>query len=255
LPQPRRRTLVLGILAILPLAVSLSPASAADALLPDTRFATPYYVQDSGRPGPTVLVTGGIHGDEQAGAAAAEEIRTWTVVRGRLIVIPRLNVPGLIVGRRTIPEVDTSLADLNRDFPRVGREEPPRGTPATEIWEFAKKQKPTWLVDLHESRSLHGTREGATGNTLLPCPSAEMDKMLPVLLTAINATLADPKERFVAARRPKDGTLSRAAGEHLGINSLIIETTKPGQKISVRVRHHTTIVRALLVRLGMLERP
>ncbi|MEZ5299670.1 MAG: hypothetical protein R3F11_03220 [Verrucomicrobiales bacterium] len=36
---------------------------------------TPYYVADSGEPGPTVLITGGIHGNEPAGAAAAAQIR------------------------------------------------------------------------------------------------------------------------------------------------------------------------------------
>jgi hypothetical protein len=34
---------------------------------------------------------------------------------------------------------------------------------------------------------------------------------------------------------------------------MVIQTTTPGQTLSVRVRHHMSIVRALLVRAGMVE--
>ena len=218
-----------------------------------TRFAATYYVCDSGQPGPTVIVTGGIHGDEPAGAAAADQIRSWTVVRGRIIVIPRANTTGLAVGKRRMTDVATSLADLNRDFPRVGQKEPARGTPAVEIWAFVEQQKPDWLVDLHEAGTLHGSRIGAIGNTLLPCPSADMTKALPVLLGAVNATISDPAKNFIAARPPKDSTLARAAGAHLGVRAMIIETAKTGQTLTVRVDQHRVLVRALLVHLGMLE--
>ena len=247
----------LNLLAACCLLLAIPPAQAATqttgTIAQGTRFATTYYVCDSGQPGPTVIVTGGIHGDEPAGAAAADQIRRWTVVRGRIIVIPKMNVTGLDAGKRRMTDVDTSLADLNRDFPRVGQKEPAIGTPAIEIWAFVEKQKPDWLIDLHEAGALRGSRTGAIGNSLLPCPSADMSKALPVLLDAVNATISDPGKRFVAARPPKDSTLARAAGAHLGIRAMIIETTKTGQTMTVRVDQHRALVRALLVHLGMLE--
>jgi len=45
--------------------------------------------------------------------------------------------------------------------------------------------------------------------------------------------------------------LARAAGEHLGIHALIIETAMPGQTLEVRVAEQCAIVRALLKHLGM----
>ena len=60
-----------------------------------TKWETPFYSRDSGKPGPSIVLTGGIHGNEPAGAGAAEQIRHWPLKRGRLIVVPRVNRPGL----------------------------------------------------------------------------------------------------------------------------------------------------------------
>jgi predicted deacylase len=252
----------LCLLLVASIFVSASPVSASagtlspnkkttDILLPETRFATPYYIRDSGKSGPVVLITGGVHGDEPAGTVAAEEIRHWHIEHGRLIVIPRVNIPGLSARQRTMPNVDAGLEDLNRDFPHVGTHESPRGTPATEIWQFVKEQKPTWLVDLHEAVTMHGTRDGSVGNLLLCCPSAELKAAQPELLKAVNAAILDPKLHFSVGRAPKDGSLARAAGDQLGIRAMIIETTKTEQPMAVRVEHHCRIVRALLQHLGM----
>ena len=57
-----------------PAASTLAPTSAPACRVQklwfckDTPFETPYYVIDSLLPGPTVLVSGGVHGDEPAGA-------------------------------------------------------------------------------------------------------------------------------------------------------------------------------------------
>ena len=69
----------------------------------DTRWQTPYYIVTSDKSGPTVLITGGVHGNEPAGAYAAEQVRHWPINKGRLIVIPRCNVPGLAANKRGMP--------------------------------------------------------------------------------------------------------------------------------------------------------
>ena len=71
----------------------------------------------NGTPGPTTLVLGGMHGDEYEGPAAihtlAHEIDIADVT-GRLILIPALNLPAVMAGRRLTP--DDGL-NLNRVFP------------------------------------------------------------------------------------------------------------------------------------------
>jgi len=54
------------------------------------------YLLDSGRPGATFVVVGGTHANEPAGmVAAAMLVERATVTRGRLIVVPFLNLSGL----------------------------------------------------------------------------------------------------------------------------------------------------------------
>jgi N-alpha-acetyl-L-2,4-diaminobutyrate deacetylase len=67
--------------------------------------------------GPTLLLTGGTHGDEYEGQLALLELaRTINpgAIRGRVIIIPALHYPACEAGTRTSP-IDGR--DLNRSFP------------------------------------------------------------------------------------------------------------------------------------------
>jgi len=73
--------------------------------------------------GPTVLLTGGIHGDEYEGLIAVSRLaRTLDPARiqGRVIMMPAVNVPAVLNDTRLSPVDDR---DLNRCFPGD-----PRGT-------------------------------------------------------------------------------------------------------------------------------
>src|SRR6478735_1011961 len=67
--------------------------------------------------GPTVLLTGGVHGDEYEGPIALARLicdLTLKAIRGRIIVVPSLNLPALLAGKRLSP-IDG--INLNRCFP------------------------------------------------------------------------------------------------------------------------------------------
>jgi hypothetical protein len=68
-------------------------------------------------PGPTVLLVGGIHGDEPATAMAADRYAHVLATRGSLIVVPRLNRPAVVAGTRP-----GRTGDMNRlfDLPETG---------------------------------------------------------------------------------------------------------------------------------------
>jgi N-alpha-acetyl-L-2,4-diaminobutyrate deacetylase len=73
--------------------------------------------------GPTVLFTGGVHGDEYEGPIALSELgRTLdpATVQGRVIIMPAVNIPAVLNNTRLSP-VDER--DMNRCFPGN-----PRGT-------------------------------------------------------------------------------------------------------------------------------
>ena len=84
--------------------------------------------------GPTALLTGGNHGDEYEGPVAlsrlAQELRAEEV-RGRVIIVPFMNTPAFLAGKRTSP-IDSG--NLNRSFP--GR---PDGTVTQKIADYFQR--------------------------------------------------------------------------------------------------------------------
>ncbi len=73
--------------------------------------------------GPTVLLTGGVHGDEYEGPIAVSRLASQLkpeAVQGRVIMMPAVNVPAVLNDTRLSP-VDNR--DMNRCFPGN-----PRGT-------------------------------------------------------------------------------------------------------------------------------
>jgi predicted deacylase len=80
------------------------------------RILIPLVVARRGE-GPTVLLTGGVHGDEHEGPIALMRlIRELSLsdLSGRLIIIPALNLPAYLSGTRTSP---IDRLNLNRRFP------------------------------------------------------------------------------------------------------------------------------------------
>jgi len=63
-------------------------------------------------PGPTVMIQGGIQGDEPTGFLSAQYIAESRVLKGNLIVVPRANVPSIHVHQRAVN------VDMNRRFDR-----------------------------------------------------------------------------------------------------------------------------------------
>ncbi|GGL53658.1 succinylglutamate desuccinylase/aspartoacylase family protein [Halocalculus aciditolerans] len=77
----------------------------------------PVNVVNGERDGPTVVLTAATHGDELNGIEVVREVATdWdhTDLRGTLVCLPVVNVPGFIAQQRYLPIYDR---DLNRSFP------------------------------------------------------------------------------------------------------------------------------------------
>lgn len=233
------------------LPLTAAPAIRTNTLLAGTRFATEAYVHDSGKRGPTVFLCAGAHGNEPAGALAAENIRHWPITRGRLVVVPRANVTALQVNRRYTPGLDTNLHNLNRNYPRVALRERARGTLAQAIWELVSKSKPHWVLDLHEGFDFHQLNARSVGSSIIAFPSADGLRAADAMLAAVNAYIADPKLKFVRRDQPVDGSLARAAGEHLQVPGMTLETTTRLPLLQ-RVRQHEVMVHRLLADLGMV---
>ncbi len=252
IPWSPRRLFIAAMLA----AVSVGPAYAGETqglLAEGTRWQTPYYVIDSNKPGPTVMIVGGVHGNEVAGAKAAEIIRHWVIVRGKLLVVPRANAPALLADKRCDPNEPTETRDLNRNFPCKGGLYKPRGAAAEALWQLTERTKPDWLVDLHEGIDFRKTSK-STGGSIIGTNSEEVVRIAKIMLDAVNATIDNPKQKHVMLMGPARGSLARAAWERLQAKAIILETCRK-DPLDVRVRQHELMVHLLLTNLKMIDQP
>lgn len=219
-----------------------------------TPHVTPFFLQDSGQPGPTVLIIGGIHGNEPAGAAAAGQIRYWRITRGKLVVVPRANPPALAANTRGIPGKPTAVANLNRNFPRMDHpDDAPRGPTAEALWEFVCDLRPDWILDLHEGYDFHTANKSSVGSSIIHLDDEETHRYVERMLEAVNAGITEPEKRFASVPRgPVNGGLVRATITHLQARGMIIETTWKEQPLSLRTRQHRLMVHRFLADLDML---
>lgn len=224
----------------------------AGILASNTPFATEYYIVDSGQPGPTVFIEGGAHGDEPAGAAAAGAIRHWPIVRGRMVVVPRANVPALDANKRNTPGAPRAEGNLNRNYP-VSSTDKPRGTPAREIWALVLEQKPDWLLDLHEGYDFHQVNSNSVGSSIIVSAGTNAETAGRLMLQAINDTIPKAELKFVFRRMGTPTMLARAAANQLHIPAMILETTSK-RPLPERIRQHEIMVSCLFRHLGMLPR-
>lgn len=262
--RPLALSLALGLLAAWAVACAASPAAPVartqGLIAEGTRWQTAYYMAASERDGPTVLVTAGIHGNEPAGAFAASQIRDWPIRRGTLIVVPRANAPGLAKGTRRLPGVERGARDANRNFPTSTRERAV-GTLCKALWAFAVEHSPDWHVDLHEGYGVRGAGSKSVGSSIIVWPDDEAKEAQRLMLEAVNATVADPGQKFVALRPPAKGSFVRASARRLGAKALICETTwsvgaavkgtKRRRPLALRIRQHRIMVHRLLEHLDM----
>ncbi len=242
----RRATPVLGWLVLAATVLAAEPK--AGTIGEGKDWATAFYVQEGKEPGPTVLVVGGMHGNEPAGTRAAAQIRCWPIARGKLVVIPRANELALRLGTRLLPGGEDR--DLNRNFPQQAGEEP-KGELAKALWAFVGNVRPAWLLDLHEGIGVRRQDAKTSGSSIIHDGRAATAAQAARLLEAVNATVADADRKFVLLDGAARGALARAASERLGAHAMLLETTWKGQPLSLRTRQHRLMVHRFLADLGM----
>lgn len=110
------------------------------------RMAVPVWIARGAKPGKTLAVTAGIHGDELNGVEIARRVFVETdpqELSGTLVVLPLLNRHGFLAGNRYMSD----RRDLNRAFPGS-----PKGSSASIIAHSIFKPvilRSDALIDLH----------------------------------------------------------------------------------------------------------
>ncbi|WP_288372514.1 succinylglutamate desuccinylase/aspartoacylase family protein [uncultured Algoriphagus sp.] len=104
--------------------VKIRPGQSVNIEIPIAKLPThtlidlPIFIRAAKEPGPVVLITGGVHGDEINGIVTARRILDeidagLDLLLGTVIIIPLVNIYGFLSNSRTFPDG----RDLNRSFP------------------------------------------------------------------------------------------------------------------------------------------
>jgi len=214
-------------------------------LLPGTAYETTYYVIESNKPGPTVFVVGGVHGNEPAGYLAADQVANYRISSGKLVVLPRANVRAIQQNRRYA----SGDPDLNRSFPQAATETP--DTPlATAIWDLLKAHKPKFVIDMHEGVDYYKAGTGSVGQTVIYHPNSEAQATATAIVNAMNAQIQESIRKFTLLRYPVQGGLTRASADYLGTYSMELETSQK-QTLSTRIDLQLKMLGVALDRFGM----
>ena len=114
-------------------------------------WLVPVIVIKGARPGPRLLLTAGIHGDELTGIDVIHRLASIdpATLAGTLVMVPGLNTPGLLQSARQWTPDDTREApNLNREMPGV---DGGRGVEdyAGRLWSRLLRPNADQAVDLH----------------------------------------------------------------------------------------------------------
>jgi predicted deacylase len=241
------RVLILAVaifLSILPVGDAAVERFAVQA---GTRWETSGCIADSGQTGPVALILGGVHGNEPAGAAAAEKVCGFSPVMGKIVVVARINPLGLKENVRYLPE----LGDMNRAYP-PGAENTPADQMGAEIIRLMERQRIAMLIDLHEARTFHRIDRTSLGQTLLFADNPASTVLAMDTVEAVNRDISDDIRKFALVGNPIPHSSAWYAGKYLGIAAFTVETSSQ-QPFEDRIRQHLAIVRELLTAGGWLQ--
>lgn len=228
------------------------------------------YTIKGSNPGPTLLLLGGIQGDEPGGYLAADLYADLSLNKGNLIVVPRANFPSIVENSRGV------LGDMNRKF---------AGTAKTSDGDWAVvgiikdlMRKSDFFLNLHDGSGFYSPKwESPIRNPMRFGQSIiidaekftrpdgtriEMDKMVHRVLERVNSqvTTAEHQFRLNNHRTMRDDTKHKEqrlsatyhAMTQVGIPAFGIETSKAIADYRLRVRYQTMVINAFLEEFGII---
>lgn len=198
-----------------------------------TRLTMPVHIVNGRRPGPTLFLTGALHGDELNGVEIIKQVLKLAGLkrlRGCILAVPIVNIFGFINRSRYLPD----RRDLNRSFP--GRE---KGSIAARLAHLVATEivaNADFGIDLHT---------GAVDRTNLPQIRADLSN--PKVL-ALAKSFGTP---VIIDSTLRDGSLREYAAEK-GVPMLLYEGGEALRFDELSIRAGVRGIIRVLRELGML---
>ncbi len=220
--------------------------------------------------GLTVLIFGGIHGDEPGGYFSSEFLGNIKLEKGNLIIIPRVNFPGIMLNRREIN------GDMNRKFTHKEL----KNDPDREVMELLKKfmGEADVLINQHDARGFH--REKKTSKWYGPewygqCliidtdkfyskklkKEIELEKIADNVITTVNGNIPNPDYHFTVwnhhsfKRETRHSNMRKSATgfamKHFSIPAFGLETSKHLPTLELKVKHQLLVINEIIHAFGL----
>jgi len=223
--------------------ISQQPNKIAGIIAEGENYQTEFYIAKGIQPGPTVMIDGGIHGDEIAGIIASDYLIHLTPLNGTLIVIPRMNKIACS------NKIRFQNIEFNHCFPGTLNGKYYESRLAYKLTEFVCKYKPNYILSLHESRRHRRETGGRSGGQIIYYGVKELPNSIQNLLTRLNENLPED-QKFLAVYYPVNGACSEVWNSLYGCEAYAVETWR-GYPLSLRVKLQKSLVLAYLKQVGM----
>lgn len=254
-PEPSRH----GIPVLLVLVCLCLAAGARGAALPFT-----LHVSAGSERGATVLIIGGIQGDEPGGFNAASLLVThYRMLEGRLWVVPNLNFESIIKRSRGVH------GDMNRKFPIVSRDDPDYHH-VERIKSIITREDVDYVFNLHDGSGFYrekhvdGLRNPRRwGQSIIIdqqrmdiAPKADLAGLARRVAEQVNRRLVDPEHAIsVKNTRTREGNREMAKTlTYFAINegkpAVGLEASK-NLPTHMRVYYHLAMIEAYMTQLGL----
>ena len=220
-------------------------------------------------PGKTLLLIGGIQGDEPGGFLSADHYADLSLARGNLIVVPRANFHSIILKRRKINE------DMNRKF--AGDR---KNNYEAKIVAILKKliKESDCLLNLHDGTGFFSDKwEGPDKNPkrygqsiiadtdVFVSPktgeSVNLEELAKTVAGKINKDIENPEHHFnfnnhktsdkASLHKEQRKSATYYALYSCGVPAFGIETSK-SLSLETKVRHHNLAINAFMEQLGIV---
>jgi hypothetical protein len=228
------------------------------------------YMIHGAQPGPTIMILGGIQGDEPGGYLAADLYADISLRKGNLIVAPRANLVSIVRNERGV------RGDMNRKFADKAAHAD-RDARVVSVIKGLMEQCDLFL-NLHDGSGFYSpTWKGPLRNPMRYGQSIiadtdlyiredgrkiELAKMAKKVISKVNPQIEKTSRlfRFNNHQTQKKNSLHKeqrlSATFHaltkVGIPAFGIETSKEIEDFQVRVRHQTMIINAFMEEMGII---
>ena len=184
-------------------------------------------IRDSGKPGPTILLTAGA--GQSAATLAARQISAWPLQQGRLICMPVISTDAT----------------------------PDGSHPADTLQQLLMSHRPDWLIELRESDGFASVDPKQYGSTIRPGDFTESSAVVASLISLVNLEIDEATRKFTESKSAPADSLTAAISEktaaHPSIRTLLITTARSEQSTAVRARQLRRVTAALLQQLSVLH--